>query len=211
MREPELVAECVHAMRAQSVVPVTVKCRLGVDEFDSYEQFRAFIDIVAAAGCGVFLVHARKAWLKGLSPKENREKPPLWYDRVRRIKLERPELRIVLNGGVAELSTATEELTHVDGVMIGRAAYHNPWLLAQLELALFGTALPELEQVIQSMQTYVESVCARGGAARHVGRHLLGLFQGGPGAKTWRQELTFGAQPWAAYQAMRNKMLIHAA
>ena len=211
MREPELVAECVSSMQAQSSVPVTVKCRLGVDEFDHYEQFREFVDTVAAAGCRVFLVHARKAWLKGLSPKENREKPPLWYDRVHRIKSERPELCIVLNGGVDTRMTALAELAHVDGVMLGRAAYHNPWLLAELEQALFGTPLPDIEQVVIQMQHYVESVCAKGGAARHVGRHLLGLFQGGPGAKTWRQELTFGAQPWPAYLAMRAKITMHAA
>lgn len=211
MREPELVAECISAMQRESSVPVTVKCRLGVDEFDHYEQFRSFVDTVASVGCQVFLVHARKAWLKGLSPKENREKPPLWYDRVRRIKQERPDLRIVLNGGVDSLSTAATELEHVDGVMIGRAAYHNPWLLAELEQALFGTPLPEIDSIISTLQDYVERVCASGGAARHVGRHLLGLFQGGPGAKTWRQQLTIGAQPRAAYEAMRHKMALHAA
>jgi tRNA-dihydrouridine synthase A len=209
MLEPALVAEGVAAMRAVVTLPVTVKCRLGVDEFDDYAGFRGFIDTVASAGCSVFLVHARKAWLKGLSPKENREKPPLWYDRVRRLKAERPDLTVVLNGGLETLRDCLEELTHVDGVMLGRAAYHTPYLLAQLDAAMFGTHAVTAESVVQQMQTYVESMRAAGVRPRHVGRHMLGLFQGDVGAKTWRQTLTFGAEPTAAWTAMQNQQQRH--
>jgi tRNA-dihydrouridine synthase A len=209
MLEPALVAEGVAAMRAAVALPVTVKCRLGVDEFDDYDSFRGFIDTVASAGCRVFLVHARKAWLKGLSPKENREKPPLWYDRVRRLKAERPDLTVVLNGGLETLRDCLEELAYVDGVMLGRAAYHTPYLLAQLDAAMFGTQAISSASVVQQMQTYVESMRASGVQPRHVGRHMLGLFQGDIGAKTWRQTLTFGAEPAAAWAAMQSQQQRH--
>ena len=202
MREPELVAECVAAMRAVVEVPVTVKCRLGVDEFDSYEGFRSFIDTVAHAGCQVFLVHARKAWLKGLSPKENREKPPLWYDRVHRLKAERPELTVVLNGGLETVATCADALQTLDGVMLGRAAYHNPYLLAELDAAIFGSALISHAQVIAAMQGYVESRLAHGTLPRHVGRHILGLFHSVAGTKAWRQALTAGVMPSEAFARM---------
>jgi tRNA-dihydrouridine synthase A len=198
MLEPELVAECVSAMRAAVSVPVTVKCRLGVDQFDSYEGFLHFIDAVAAAGCTVFTVHARKAWLKGLSPKENREKPPLWYDRVHRLKAERPHLSVVLNGGLDQVQPCMDALIDLDGVMLGRAAYHDPYLLAVLDQQLFGTPLPDRMQVLAHMQDYIERMQL---PARHVNRHLLGLFQGVPGVRQWRQALTQGAMPLQAAQA----------
>lgn len=202
MLEPDLVAEGVSAMRAVVNVPVTVKCRLGVDEFDSYDGFRGFIDTVADAGCTVFLVHARKAWLKGLSPKENREKPPLWYDRVHRLKAERPELTIVLNGGLETVDACTDALQTLDGVMLGRAAYHDPYLLAQLDTALFGSPLISHAQAVATMQHYVESRLAHGTLPRHVGRHILGLFHSVAGTKAWRQALTAGAMPIEALARM---------
>ena len=203
MLEPDLVAEGVAAMRAVVDVPVTVKCRLGVDEFDSYDGFRSFIDTVANAGCRVFLVHARKAWLKGLSPKENREKPPLWYDRVYRLKAERPELTVVLNGGLETVAACQDALQTLDGVMLGRAAYHDPYLLAELDRALFGSALISHAQAVAAMQHYVESRLAHGTLPRHVGRHILGLFHSVAGTKAWRQALTAGAMPSDAFTQMR--------
>ena len=203
MLEPDLVAEGVAAMRAVVDVPVTVKCRLGVDEFDSYDGFRSFIDTVAKAGCNVFLVHARKAWLKGLSPKENREKPPLWYDRVYRLKAERPELTVVLNGGLETVAACEDVLQSLHGVMLGRAAYHDPYLLAQLDAALFDSPQISRAQAIAAMQEYVASRLAHGTLPRHVGRHMLGLFHSTPGTKVWRQALTAGAMPSDALTQMR--------
>ncbi len=202
MLEPELVADGVAAMRAVVNVPVTVKCRLGVDEFDSYDGFRGFIDTVANAGCSVFLVHARKAWLKGLSPKENREKPPLWYDRVHRLKTERPDLTIVLNGGLETVDACVDALQTLDGVMLGRAAYHNPYVLAELDAALYGSPLIGHVQAVAAMQNYVESRLAHGTMPRHVGRHILGLFHSVAGTKAWRQALTAGAMPNEALARM---------
>ena len=143
MREPALVADSVAAMVAACDVPVTVKCRLGIDDDAHYEVFRAFIDQVAAAGCKTFVVHARNAWLKGLSPKENREVPPLRYEWAYQLKRERPELAVIVNGGIATLDAATEHLAHADGAMLGRAAYHDPYLLARIEAALYGEPLPQ--------------------------------------------------------------------
>ena len=204
MREPELVAECVAAMRAVVAVPVTVKCRLGVDEFDSYDGFRGFIDTVANAGCEVFLVHARKAWLKGLSPKENREKPPLWYDRVHRLKAERPELTVVLNGGLETVDSCADALQTLDGVMLGRAAYHDPYLLAQLDAAILGSQPISHAQAVAAMQSYVETRPAHGTLPRHVGCHMLGLFHSVAGTKSWRQALTAGVMPSEAFARMAN-------
>jgi tRNA-dihydrouridine synthase A len=196
MLEPTLVAEGIAAMQAVVTLPVTVKCRLGVDEFDDYDGFRRFIDIVASAGCTVFIVHARKAWLKGLSPKENREKPPLWYDRVHRLKAERPELTVVLNGGLDTLDACSHALATLDGVMLGRAAYHDPGLLPPLDHALFASQPITAHKAIAQMQAYVEHATRTPGVqARHIGRHMLGLFHGVAGAKAWRQALTTGAQP----------------
>jgi len=195
MREPSLVAECVAAMAAASPVPVTVKCRLGVDEMEDYGVFRAFIDTVALAGCGLFVVHARKAWLQGLSPKENREIPPLRYDWVHQLKRERPELRIVLNGGLATVEDSVAALGHVDGVMIGRAAYHEPYRLHLMDRALFTPGLAPLERgpLLRAYRPYVDDCRARGVAVKHITRHILGLFHGQPGGRAFRQVLSEGA------------------
>ena len=195
MREPSLVAECVAAMVAASPAPVTVKCRLGVDEMEDYGVFRAFIDTVASAGCGLFVVHARKAWLQGLSPKENREIPPLRYDWVHQLKRERPDLRIVLNGGLATVDDSVSALAHVDGVMIGRAAYHEPYRLHLMDRAMFtpGLAPWERGQLLRAYRPYVEDCRARGVAVKHITRHILGLFHGQPGGRAFRQVLSEGA------------------
>jgi tRNA-dihydrouridine synthase A len=196
MREPDLVADCVAAMRdvVPAEVPVTVKCRIGVDEQDEDADFLAFVERVAAAGCRVFLVHARKAWLKGLSPKENREIPPLNHARVHRLKRERPDLVVVANGGIASVEGARAALAHVDGVMIGRAAYHEPWLLAELEQALFGTEPPARAAVLAALEPYVARVLVGGGRLHHVVRHVVGLYQGRHGARAFRRVLSEGAQ-----------------
>ena len=195
MLEPALVAEGVAAMRAvvPSHVPVTVKCRLGVDEHDDEAFFRRFIvDTVAAAGCTVFIVHARKAWLNGLSPRENREIPPLDYDRVLRLKADRPELTVVLNGGLRESADIEGALLSLDGVMIGRAAYHEPYLLSVWQQALFArpNSAPSRAQILDRMRPYIAAHLAAGGEVRHIARHLLGLYQGAPGARAYRRTLS---------------------
>jgi tRNA-dihydrouridine synthase A len=195
MREPALVAACAAAMRAAVAIPVTVKCRLGVDEQEDYVSLRAFVDAVAASGVGLFAVHARKAWLQGLSPKENREVPPLRYEQVYRLKQERPDLRIVINGGIEDLAAVAEHLRHVDGVMIGRAAYHTPYLLHRLDRALFAPEQPLLDRIamLRCLRPYIEAQLAMGVALKHVVRHLLGLFHGEPGGRAFRQVLSEGA------------------
>ena len=192
MAEPQLVADCVGAMRARVNVPVTVKCRIGIDEQDSERDFQTFIDTVAAAGCTVFIVHARKAWLKGLSPKENREVPPLDYGRVHRLKLARPELTVVLNGGLDTLAAAGAHGAGLDGVMLGRAAYQTPWLLAGVDAAFYGNAPSALTRhdVVEAMIPYIAEHLARGGRLNNVVRHMLGLFHGEPGARAFRRILS---------------------
>jgi tRNA-dihydrouridine synthase A len=190
MREPALVADCFAAMRAAVHVPVTIKCRIGVDEQDEYAALAAFVDAVHAAGCTTFIVHARKAWLQGLSPKENREVPPLNYERVYRLKREHPQLTVVINGGISSVAEVQEHLRHVDGVMLGRTAYHEPYRLAELEHALHGTPLPERDDVLQRLRPYVEAHLARGDRLQHITRHILGLYQGLPGARAFRRVLS---------------------
>ena len=197
MAEPPLVADCVAAMRAAvpAHVPVTVKTRIGIDELDRYEQLLHFIETVAAGGCTVFVIHARKAWLSGLSPKENREIPPLRYEVAAQLKRDCPQLSISLNGGVQTLAQARQHLEWADGVMIGRAAYENPWLLAGADAALWGDApMPRSRHdVLDALEPYVERHLARGGRLAHITRHLLGLFQGLPGARGWRRHLSENA------------------
>lgn len=195
MREPNLVGDCVAAMRAAVRIPVTVKCRIGVDDQDDDAGLHAFIDTVHRAGCDVFMVHARKAWLKGLSPKENREIPPLNYDRVRRLRAEFPQLTIVLNGGVATRDAAHDAIRDFDGVMIGRAAYHEPYLLAELERELFADDgdLPERADVLRALRPFIATRLARGESIAHFTRHILGLYQGLPGARRFRRVLSEGA------------------
>lgn len=208
MAEPALVADCVAAMRAAvpAAVPVTVKTRIGIDDLDSYEALAAFVATVAAAGCGVFVIHARKAWLSGLSPKENREIPPLRYEIAQQLKRDFPQLSISLNGGVPSLAAARAHLDWADGVMIGRAAYENPWLLAGADAAIWGDApLPRSRHdVVAALEPYVERHLARGGRLAHITRHVLGLFQGVPGARAWRQYLSAHAhRPGAGVEVLR--------
>ncbi|MGN6656618.1 MAG: tRNA dihydrouridine(20/20a) synthase DusA [Rhodanobacter sp.] len=193
MREPALVGDCVKAMRDAVSVPVTVKCRIGVDEQDDYAGLQHFTEIMLEAGVEVLAVHARKAWLKGLSPKENREIPPLDYERVYRLKREFPGLVVVLNGGITTVEQVRVHLARLDGVMLGRAAYHDPYLLAQIEHALHGEPIPAREDVLRRLRPYVEAELARGTALKHISRHLLGLYQGEPGARAFRRTLSEGA------------------
>jgi len=193
MREPALVADSVSAMIAACGVPVTVKCRLGVDDDHDYGKFLAFVDAVAQAGCNAFIVHARNAWLKGLSPKENREVPPLRYDWAYALKRERPQLAVVVNGGIADVAEATAHLAHADGAMLGRAAYHDPYLLHRLDAAWFGGELRSRAELLRALRPYVEAQLACGVALKHIARHLLGLFHGQPGGRAFRQVLSEGA------------------
>ena len=190
MAEPALVADCVKAMVDAVSIPVTVKHRIGIDQSESYEFVRDFVGTVSAAGCPTFLVHARNAWLKGLSPKENREVPPLRYEWVHRLKREFPHLSFVVNGGLTTTGQVTRELELLDGVMIGREAYHNPWWLAQWDSEFFGAALTPItrESVEERMTEYMASEAqARGTPWNAIARHMLGLRNGLPGARRWRQ------------------------
>jgi tRNA-dihydrouridine synthase A len=192
MAEPVLVAECIAAMKTAVAVPVTVKCRIGIDDRDSYAELVAFTQQVAAAGCDALIAHARKAWLQGLSPRENREVPPLRWDWVIRLKQDFPTLPVVLNGGVTRLDQAEQLLGEVDGVMIGREAYQNPWLLADVDRRLFGTPNPcaSPQRAVDAFKPYVERELAAGVPLASMTRHLLGLFHGCPGAKAWRRTLS---------------------
>ncbi len=191
MAEPALVATGVRAMDAAAPIPVTVKCRIGIDERESFAELYDFANQVADAGCASLIVHARKAWLKGLSPRENREVPPLRYDVVYRLKDSMPDLEIVINGGVTDLDAVAGHLAHVDGVMIGRAAYENPYLLAEVDRRFFGGAhpVPSREAVVEALLPYIDRQCARGVPLSHITRHILGLFNGQPGARAWRRTL----------------------
>jgi tRNA-dihydrouridine synthase A len=206
MAEPALVAECMAAIGAAVRVPATVKCRLGVDDQDPEASLFGLVDACAAAGVSVFVVHARKAWLKGLSPKENRDIPPLDYPLVYRLKRERPALTVVINGGVADLDAAEAHLGHVDGVMLGRAAYHQPGLLGEADRRLFGAG-PDVtpEAAVAAYLPYVRAELARGTHLAAMTRHMLGLFHGRPGARTWRRILTVeGAKPGAGVEVIER-------
>lgn len=194
MLEPVLVGDCMAAMQDAVSIPVTIKTRLGVDDHDSYEFVSDFVGRIAAAGTEVFIMHARKALLSGLSPKQNRDVPPLHYDWVYRLKLEYPGLVIVINGGIDSCEAVAEHLRQVDGVMLGRAAYHTPWLLAECQQQLHGGRAPATrEDVVKSMSDYLEKQLQQGVAAKHVSRHMLGLFHGLPGARAWRRYLSENA------------------
>ena len=198
MREPALVADAVAAMieacaGAGRDVPVTVKCRLGVDDDHDYGRFRDFVDAIAAAGCRTFVVHARNAWLKGLSPKENREVPPLRYDWAYRLKRERPDLQVVVNGGITTQAEAIGHLAHADGAMLGRAAYHDPYLLHRLDVAWWGGPLQSRAQLLRGLRPHVEAQLAQGVHLKHIVRHVLGLFAGERGGRAFRQVLSEGA------------------
>lgn len=200
MAEPALVAECVAAMRAKVHIPVTVKTRIGIDDLDSYAHLCHFITTVQQAGCQTFIIHARKAWLNGLSPKENREIPPLRYDVVQQIKQDFPNLRIILNGGISTVTQAIQHLTIFDGIMLGRSAYHNPYLLAQIEQAYYGDSSPlnARNVIVQQMLDYVKAELSKGTRLNHITRHMLGLFHGEPGGKNWRRYLSEHAHRPAA-------------
>ncbi|CAH0542947.1 tRNA dihydrouridine(20/20a) synthase DusA [Vibrio marisflavi] len=196
MAEPELVAECVAEMKSVVDIPVTVKTRIGIDDQDSYEFLTDFISTVSEkGGCEQFTIHARKAWLTGLSPKENREIPPLDYDRAYQIKRDFPNLVIAVNGGVKTLDESIEHLNHLDGVMIGREAYQNPYMLAEVDQKLFGSEAPikKRSQVVEEMYPYIEQQLANGSYLGHITRHMIGLFQSMPGARQWRRYISENA------------------
>lgn len=192
MARPELVADCVRAMRDAVGIPVTVKCRIGIDDLDSYDHLHGFITIVANAGCDTFIIHARKAWLKGLSPKQNRELPPLRYDVVHRLNADFPEIQFMLNGGLKTLAQVEEQANGLAGAMMGREAYGNPYILADVDEQVFGVrnTPPSRRDVVRQMHEYLRGECAKGTRASHVLRHMLGLFQGTPGARQWRRTLS---------------------
>lgn len=192
MAEPERVGECVAAMRCAVNIPVTVKTRIGIDHRDSYDDLAAFVHRVAGHGCETFIVHARKAWLNGLSPKQNRDVPPLRYELVERLKQDFPHLRIVVNGGVTDLEQARRHLSRLDGVMIGREAYHNPYMLAQADGAIFGDhrTVATRREIVEAFLPYVGRELGRGTRLVRITRHLSGLYQGVPGARRWRRALS---------------------
>lgn len=192
MAEPELVSECVAAMRQVVDIPVTVKSRIGIDERDSYEELLHFIATVADAGCRTFIVHARKAWLSGLSPKQNREVPPLRYDMVYQLKNDLSMLEIILNGGVTTLNQAEEVLKHVDGIMMGREAYHNPYILADVDRRFFAEPYEprSRQEILTSLIPYIQQQLKAGARLNNITRHILGLFHGVPGARGWRRHIS---------------------
>ena len=197
MAEPALVNDCLSAMRDACNITVTVKHRIGINDVEDYDYVRRFVDQLRPSGCATFIVHARNAWLKGLSPKENREIPPLKYDYVYRLKRELPELQIIINGGITSHEQVDEHLRHVDGVMVGREAYHNPYFLAGVDQRYYGDTGAQLDRdaVVDAMLPYIERELSagRGTTLRHIARHMLGLYQGLPGARQWRRMLSDAA------------------
>ena len=192
MAEPELVAECVRAMKAATDLPVTVKTRIGIDDHDGYDHLGRFISTAAQAGCGTFIIHARKAWLQGLSPRQNRSVPPLQYDLVYRLKQDFPLLEIIINGGITSLAEARNHMNHVDGVMLGRAVCNNPYLLAGVDKTLFGVNNMAISrtQILQNYMHYMKAEMANGENLYAMARHILGLFHGQYGARAYRRHLT---------------------
>ena len=196
MAVPGLVANCVTAMKAKVTIPVTVKCRIGIDDMEGYQPLQHFINVVAEGGCDTFIVHARKAWLKGLSPKQNREIPPLKYDFVYRLKSEKPELNIVINGGIKTIEDVQQQLEHVDVVMIGREAYYNPYILACVDRDIYHDAnavIKSREEIVYQMCDYIDNEIEKGVDLHSITRHILGLYHGCPGAKAWRRYLSENA------------------
>ena len=195
MAEPGLVAESIAAMQAAVDIPVTVKCRIGIDHMESFEEFNAFIETVADSGGKTFIVHARKAWLQGLSPKQNREIPPLKYEYVYRLKQQHPQLNIVINGGIKTLDQVAEHLQHVDGVMLGREAYHNPYILAQVDRLFFGENGDERSrsEIIDEFTAYVEQQLMSGERLHAITRHLHGLYKHSSGSRAWKRYLSANA------------------
>ncbi len=203
MAEPRLVAECIRAMQDVTPLPVTVKCRIGIDAMDSYSEFAHFIETLALTGCEVFIIHARKAWLTGLSPKKNRDIPPLRYDYVYRLKQDYPELSIVLNGGISSLAAVREHLNYVDGVMLGRSVYHNPFILNEIDREFYQDtqdAISHLsrKQILEQYYPYVEKQLASGVPLNSISRHIMGFFHGCVGARSWRRYISENAHKQGA-------------
>ncbi len=196
MAEPELVAENVAAMTNAVDIPITVKNRIAIDEMDEYQSLPRFLSIVSQAGCKTFIVHARKAWLKGLSPKQNRDVPPLNYELVHQMKREFPHLEIIINGGIKTLEESEQHLTQVDGVMIGREAYHNPYMMIEVDQRIYGDPVENhltRMEVLEAYMEYMQRQMSRGVYLKHMSRHLLGLFSGQNGAKAWRRYISENA------------------
>lgn len=209
MAEPELVAECVKRMIQKISIPVTVKTRIGIDDRDRYEHLYQFIEIVRAAGCNTFIIHARKAWLSGLSPKQNREIPPLQYQIVHQLKQDFPDLEIVINGGFTNLEQVGSQLTMVDGVMIGRGVVHNPYLLAEADRQIFGvrSAVPSREAILERYLRYIEQQLVQGARLQAMTRHVLGLYLGQYGARKFRRILTENARKTGSGRAVLTQAL----
>lgn len=195
MAHPQLVAECVTAMREACTIPVTVKHRIGIDDMQSYDDLLRFVEPIVNAGCDVFIVHARKAWLQGLSPKQNRDIPPLDYDMVYRLKGDFPKQQIIINGGITTVEQCQHHLTQVDGVMLGREVYQNPYMLADVDEQIYGytTAKRHHDQVLSALIPYIERQLAEGIRLHHIARHILGLYQGVAGAKMFRRHISQNA------------------
>jgi tRNA-dihydrouridine synthase A len=211
MAEPGLVARGVEAMKRAVRIPVTVKCRIGIDDQDPEVALDVLARDVVAAGCDTLIVHARKAWLNGLSPKENRDIPPLDYDRVYRLKATMPDVPVIINGGIASLDEAKQHLRHVDGVMLGRAAYHDPWRLLAVDSELFGERAPHaaMKQVFEAMALYIERQLAQGVRLHSITRHFVGAFHGVPGARAFRRHLAEnGVKPGAGVNVLRDAIAL---
>ncbi|HVG81133.1 MAG TPA: tRNA dihydrouridine(20/20a) synthase DusA [Methylomirabilota bacterium] len=207
MQEPALVGECVAAMKAAVSLPVTVKCRIGVDDQDTEEALNRLTDCVVSSGCDELTVHARKAWLQGLSPKENRDIPPLDYDRVYRLKQARPDLPVAINGGIKTMPEVHEHLKHVDGVMLGRVAYHEPEILLAVDPELYGEPAPVADgfEAVEAYEPYIAEQLAKGERLHNITRHMLGLFTGRPGARAYRRHLaTEAVKPGANLRTLRD-------
>ena len=215
MAEPGLVAESIHAMQSAVEIPVTVKCRIGIDNMESYNSFNDFIETVAEAGCNTFIVHARKAWLKGLSPKQNREIPPLKYEYVYRLKQRQPQLNIIINGGIKTLDQVAEHLQRVDGVMLGREAYHNPYMLGQVDRLFYGGNGAERtrSEIIDEFTGYIEQQLMSGERLHAITRHLHGLYKHARGSNAWKRYLsTHAHKPEAGIEVLKDarEITLHA-
>lgn len=209
MKDAQITADCVAAMRDAVDLPITVKHRIGVDEHDSYEFLRDFVGTVAQSGCEVFLVHARKAWLKGLSPKQNREVPELNYDRVYQLKQDFPELDIIINGGVTSIEQSLQHIQHLDGVMVGREAYTNPYLLASVDQDIYGStaAVKSRQEIAEAFLIYVDNELSKGTKLNAMTRHILGLFHGMPGARQFRRHISENAfKPSASIEVLTTAL-----
>ncbi|WP_299378547.1 tRNA dihydrouridine(20/20a) synthase DusA [uncultured Kiloniella sp.] len=211
MGHPELVADCVSAMKNAASIPVTVKHRIGIDDQDSYEELHHFVNTVAVAGCSTFIVHARKAILQGLSPKENRDIPPLKYDVAYQLKQDFSSLELIINGGIKTIDECREHINHLDGVMVGREAYQNPWLLSHVDEALYGSKPSDMTrlQVVEAMIPYIEEEMNKGSYLGHITRHILGIFHGMPGGKKFRRYISENAhKPGATVDVLKHAINI---